>query len=81
MDECLLDDCGVMVHCFAGIGRTGTVLCAWLLQTDGSLSVENAVKRVREAYIPDHAKNRFPEHERQFEALKLFAEARSGHRD
>ena len=78
MDECLSDDCGVMAHCFAGIGRTGTALCAWLLKNDAALSPEDAVTRVRETYIPDYAKCRFPEHERQFEALKLFAEARTG---
>ena len=34
------------VHCKAGIGRTGTVLAAWLIQ-EGGLSAETAIQRLR----------------------------------
>jgi protein-tyrosine phosphatase len=64
---------GVLVHCFAGIGRTGTVLAAWLLQQDATLSAIDAITRVRDEYIPDYARTRFPESAEQEEALEKFA--------
>ena len=64
---------GVLVHCFAGIGRTGTVLTAWLLDQNPELSVEQAVSRVRDEYVPAYARTRFPEDPSQAEALEAFA--------
>lgn len=64
---------GVLVHCFAGIGRTGTVLAAWLLQENPMLSVSEAISHVRSEYIPEYAQSRFPESKEQEEALKQFA--------
>lgn len=67
---------GVLVHCFAGIGRTGMVLAAWLLRQEPMLSAEEAIARVRDGYIPEYAQDRFPEHPSQLEALQEFARAR-----
>jgi len=34
------------VHCYAGLGRTGTVLAAWLIR-EGGLSAASAIERLR----------------------------------
>lgn len=34
------------VHCLAGLGRTGTVLAAWMIK-EGGLSAEEAIRRLR----------------------------------
>ncbi len=67
---------GVMVHCFAGIGRTGTALACWLFRQDRTLSAMEAVARVRERYVPEYARGRFPEHPSQFDAIEQCARAR-----
>lgn len=40
------------VHCFAGIGRTGTVLTAYLLYTGNAHKVKDAIQKVRKIYDP-----------------------------
>ena len=47
IDTCLASGTGVAVHCLAGRGRTGTVLCAWLGRRE-CLSPEDAIRRISE---------------------------------
>ena len=67
---------GVLVHCFAGIGRTGTALTAWLLSHNPGLSADDAIASIKKNYIPEYAQDLFPEHQAQREALEEFAAAR-----
>ena len=55
---------------------TGTVLAAWLIRQDTGLSAAAAISRVRDEYIPEYARHRFPEHPSQTEALERFARER-----
>ena len=63
-------DMGVAVHCAAGLGRTGTVLAAWLV-TQG-LSAPNAIARVR------RLRPGSVETDEQERAVEEFARSRGG---
>jgi atypical dual specificity phosphatase len=58
---------GTYVHCWAGIGRTGTVLAAYLMYSRGLTSTE-AITRVRAEYHPSAVETR-----RQVHALDGFS--------
>ena len=47
ISEALAADEGVAVHCGGGLGRTGTMLACYLLESNEDLGVEEAVRRVR----------------------------------
>lgn len=49
------------VHCKAGIGRTGTILAAWLIR-EGGLSAESAIARLRtinKSYVQTEVQEQF----------------------
>lgn len=45
MERFLRDGENIAVHCLAGLGRTGTVLCGWLIRE--GLTAEEALRRLR----------------------------------
>jgi hypothetical protein len=48
------------------------VLAAWFLWQDTALLSAAAIARVRDAYLPEYARLRFPEHPSREEVLDLF---------
>ena len=45
----------VGIHCRAGVGRTGTMLAAYLLCTNNKMSVNEAIRETRARRYPIHA--------------------------
>jgi atypical dual specificity phosphatase len=50
IDECKAAGTATLVHCFAGLGRTGTVLAAYLIHSGVCTTAEDAKRRVRAEY-------------------------------
>lgn len=64
---------GTLVHCLAGLGRTGTVLAAYLIHTGMCDSAEAARQWVRRDYDPGAVQSA-----EQYIALEDFARLRRG---
>jgi len=60
-----------LVHCWAGIGRTGSVLAAYLVHSGEEVDPAAARERVRREYHPDAVESRA-----QMDALSAFAKRR-----
>lgn len=71
IDRSLDEDRPVYVHCFGGIGQTGTVVSCWLLR-HGYVGLENVfseLQRLRQADV-ERASRPAPENERQREFVR-----------
>ena len=73
IDESRRAGMGTLVHCLAGLGRTGTVLAAYLIHTGVCDSAEAAKQKVRREYDPGAVQSA-----EQYIALEDFARLRRG---
>jgi protein tyrosine phosphatase domain-containing protein 1 len=55
MDLCLKGGKKVAVHCHAGRGRTGLIICAYLIYKKG-FTAEKAIKEFRDIRVPSLGK-------------------------
>ena len=53
IDLSLTVDRPVYLHCFGGVGRTGTAVCCWLLR-QGLAKPENVIQMLHELRQADH---------------------------
>jgi atypical dual specificity phosphatase len=73
IDEARAAGVATLVHCWAGWGRTGTVLAAYLLHIGAADDAEAAVREVRERYDSNAVESPL-----QLRAVTEFARVRRG---
>ena len=70
MDLCLKDGKKVAVHCHAGRGRTGLIICAYMIYKLG-FSARNAIAHFKAIRVPSLTESKQVKSLYQFEKCKL----------
>jgi ADP-ribosyl-[dinitrogen reductase] hydrolase len=78
IDRSLAASRPVYLHCFGGVGRTGTAVCCWLLR-HGLATPDSVLKILRELRHPDKATadRKAPENEQQIRFVMRWTDLRS----